>query len=168
MIVHANPDTAYGRRKARRAAQSRANQVGHRVYLQPRPFDTDGCYVIADDGRGPFNTGAPWLEFRPDYWHYRGRSIRMIEHANASAGFHFFDPDTLQFFRSRVHDTVYGAATFVTSERPPNGPRRYTVREARPDGSIDTVGEFMAYGTSLAAHAAAYRHAAERREGADA
>ena len=40
---------------------------------------------------------------------------------------------------------------FWSSEQAPDQPRRYTVRRANPDGSVDTVGEFQAHATRAAA-----------------
>lgn len=156
--INQNQATEYGRRQARVIAQQRANDVGHRVYLQSN-VDGPG-FVVADDGRGPLWRGTPWTEFRPDWFHYRGRTLDMIRHANRAAGFHFFDADTLRFFQSRVSDTLYGGRFFVTSECPPFGTRAWTVREAHPDGSIGTVGDFMEHATRAAAHRAARAAAA--------
>jgi hypothetical protein len=57
---------------------------------------------------------------------------------------HFFDADSMRFFKSRIGivrskgDDYY----FVTSERPPHGPRQFSVRHMDINGSINTVGEF--------------------------
>lgn len=56
-----NPNTRYGRRKARRLAQVMANDAGRRVFLQV----VNGRYYCADDGRGPLELEAPWREFYP-------------------------------------------------------------------------------------------------------
>lgn len=60
---------------------------------------------------------------------------------------HWFSPDTMRFFQSRVSEQVYQGMNkvyFVSSER--NGyhsPRRFTVRVFDCETkSIDTVGEF--------------------------
>jgi hypothetical protein len=91
------------------------------------------------------------------------RSIEQVKRANVALGHHFFDPDTLRFFRSRVGSTVYGGRWFVTSEQGPGDVRRYTVREAMPDGSIATVEPFNALSYSEAhRRAASFAHAAER------
>jgi hypothetical protein len=90
-------------------------------------------------------------------------SVDDIKRANRDHGHHFFDRDTLHFFRSRVHDVVYGGRYFVTSEQcpfPGDYPRLYSVRRANDDGSIDSVGEFQQYETRAQAHAAA-KHAAD-------
>ena len=71
-----------------------------------------------------------------------------IEYKNrtykSGRGNHFFDADTMRFFKSRI-----GACRrkgdiwfFVTSEKPPHGPRMFSVRRMELDGDINTVGEF--------------------------
>lgn len=68
-----------------------------------------------------------------------------IEYKNRTHGNgHFFDPDTMRFFKSRIgavalKDNIW---FFVTSEKPPHGPRMYSVRRMELDGDINTVGEF--------------------------
>jgi hypothetical protein len=98
------------------------------------------------------------------------RDIGQVRYANNQLGHHFFDRDTLRFFSSRVHDDLYGGRYFVTSERDESygsfgaawdGERRYTIRKANPDGSIETVGQFGQYGSRSGAHAAAARLAGE-------
>ena len=89
------------------------------------------------------------------------RTIADIKAANEAAGHYWFTPDAMRWFRTRVSGGVIGGRYFVTSEQfvpydgPPE-PRRYTVRRANDDGSIDTVGEFQAYETAAQARAAAY------------
>lgn len=95
-------------------------------------------------------------------------TIDTIRDHNRRAGFHWFDPSTLRWFRSRVHSTVYPTATgalFVSSEQYVSHypayraePRKYTVRTYdSATGEIDTVGEFQAYASRSGAHAAAAR-----------
>ncbi len=57
---------------------------------------------------------------------------------------HFFDTDTLRFFKSRIGAVRIkdGVWFFITSEKPPHGPRAYSVRRMELDGAINTVGEF--------------------------
>jgi CMP-N-acetylneuraminic acid synthetase len=78
-------------------------------------------------------------------------TIDDIKRRNRDAGYHYFAPDTMRFFRSRVLPTVYqgpGGIYFVTSEQFVGSnnvasPRRYTVRRFDTDtANIDTVGEF--------------------------
>lgn len=70
-------------------------------------------------------------------------------------GSHFFDPDTMRFFRSRVGDKMYPAPDgiyFVTSEQyDASSPRLYTVRFMNEKGDISTIGEFQGYATGKAA-----------------
>jgi hypothetical protein len=78
--------------------------------------------------------------------------INDVIDANRRAGQHFFSPDTMRFFQSRLCGNLIGGRFFVTSEKSPQGTRAYSVREARPDAGIDTVGDgFMAYKTADAA-----------------
>ena len=47
------------------------------------------------------------------------------------AGSHWFDADTMRFFRCRIMPTVYDTPhglAFVSSEQGPNTPRAYSVR----------------------------------------
>lgn len=65
---------------------------------------------------------------------------------------HFFDPETMQFWNSRVETQVYKNLCFVTSEDNFDRTKKlYTVRQFSPDFKrINTVGDFQAY-SSLAA-----------------
>ena len=93
------------------------------------------------------------------------------------AGSHFFSPDTMRFFQSRIlsgvwapdgHQTVEGRRFFfVTSERyGDDAPRHYAVRmmtlgsqrDDRPAVDIVTVGDY--HDTARAAHRAAQAEAA--------
>jgi hypothetical protein len=66
--------------------------------------------------------------------------------ASERKGSHYFDRETMSFFRSRVLSPVFhgkGGVYFVTSECGPNGRRAFTVRQFNPiDASIDTFGPF--------------------------
>jgi hypothetical protein len=94
-------------------------------------------------------------------------NIDDIMKANADAGQHFFAPDTLRFFRSRIGQTVYGVwkdgrplgQYFVTSEKTGDcQPRLYTVRRYNPeDHTISTASEYMEYKTSQGAAKRAIR-----------
>ncbi len=76
-------------------------------------------------------------------------------------GSHFFSPDTMRFFSSRIQTTPpYKGRVFVTSEKYDwKAPRYYTVRCIRPDGGIDTIGEFQGFDTRQSAH----RYAEKRK-----
>jgi len=81
-------------------------------------------------------------------------SITEIRQANQAAGYSWFSPDTLRWFHSRIHADVYNGRYFVTSERNPEGVRRYTVREVTEDGDIRTAEgcEFFEYASRSGAH----------------
>ena len=82
-------------------------------------------------------------------------TIQEIERANENHGHHFFEPSSKRFFRSRIGETVYGGRYFITSEQfDYTSPRLYTVRMARDDGSIETIGDFQAFRTASQARAA--------------
>lgn len=88
-------------------------------------------------------------------------TLASLKRRNVEAGYHFFDADTLRFFRSRIAPGVIGGRLFVTSEQfqPSHGPpeeRRYTVRVMHDEGDAGTLGTFQQYRTLRAA-----RHDAE-------
>ena len=72
-------------------------------------------------------------------------TLADVRAANKAAGHHWFSRATMRFFGTRIETTVYKNRCFVTSELPPHGGRRYSVRRAMPDGSIETIGEFCGY-----------------------
>ncbi len=77
-------------------------------------------------------------------------TIDQIKAANRAAGYHFFSPDTLRFFGSRILPTVYAGHVFITSDYTgfDRSERAYTVRQFDPtDGSVSAVGEFLGYAT---------------------
>ena len=78
-----------------------------------------------------------------------------VRAANRDAGFYFFDRGSMQSFDSTVGRTLYGGRYFITSDQfhggGIRGPRLYTVREVRPDGSIETVGELQQFETNASA-----------------
>lgn len=70
---------------------------------------------------------------------------------------HWFTPNTMRFFKSKVYPTVIfqnGKYWFISSERNYPQPRRYTIRNMTPDGAIDTHGEFQAYASKKQAERA--------------
>lgn len=86
-------------------------------------------------------------------------TIQAIKDANANAGYFFFEPDTLRFFRSRILPTVHpvpNGGLFVTSEqfedsRGNRDARKYTIRFAHDSGKIESVGEFQTWSGSRTA-----------------
>jgi len=83
--------------------------------------------------------------------------------ARAHTG-HWFSPATKRFFRSRVSDWAHtgpGGVFFVSSEKPPHGPRHYSVRHYQDPspGGIKTAGKFGAHATSAEAQRWAAKYA---------
>ena len=82
---------------------------------------------------------------------------------------YFFNKETMRWWKSRVQTVPpYGGRVFVTSEKMDwKSPRKYSVREIKPDGSISTIGEFGEWSSRNRAHSFAdvYAHAKYRREG---
>ena len=78
-------------------------------------------------------------------------------------GSHFFAPDTMRFFSSRIQMTPpYKGRVFVTSERMNwNSPRLYTVRVVKPSGHIETIGDFGGFTSRQSAHRFAENYAAQ-------
>ena len=72
------------------------------------------------------------------------RDMADVRRANGAAGYHFFNPDTMEFFHSRVESELLFGRWFVTSEqydpdRPEFGPRAYTARSVSPDARVRTA-----------------------------
>jgi hypothetical protein len=91
----------------------------------------------------------------------RLRTLGDVRHRHSG---HWFDADTMRFFRCRLPDDytpLIGGRYFISSEKHetpgyPSGPRLYTIREAFSNGAVDTVGEFQGYETRRAAERAAH------------
>lgn len=85
-------------------------------------------------------------------------STDAIAYLNEHIGHYWFSKETLRFFKSKIYGPVYGTEygrfLFISSEKRDDERRKFTIREMEPDGSIETVGEFQAYGTYKAAEKA--------------
>ena len=98
-------------------------------------------------------------------------SMYDLRGAVAESGSHFFDRDTLRFFRSRIGNSIYGGRLFVTSEQAgDDSSRRYTIRMVRqyldrPMLDVTTVGGFQYFRTYAEAHKAARRLGQQLRSG---
>jgi len=94
----------------------------------------------------------------PYFWR-----MYQLERFHWSRGYHFFSPDTMRFFSSRIQSLPpYKGRVFVTSERMNwNTPRYYTVRVIQPTGNIETIGEFQGFTTRQSAHRFAESYAAQ-------
>ena len=75
-------------------------------------------------------------------------SLREFQHYYNG---HFFDKDTMRFFKSHIGDEFLtdNYLVFITSEQNQDNPRRYTVRAAsrhvdkiKQNSSIKTIGQF--------------------------
>lgn len=99
-------------------------------------------------------------------------TVEAMRACQRKKGLHFFDADTMRFFKSRIewmghgpfaNDPVIqgpGGVFFVTSEKNNGHPRKYTVRRFNPKTCrITTQGDFQAYNTKMNADGAAHRAA---------
>lgn len=89
-------------------------------------------------------------------------SIEEIERRyQPGKGRHWFDKNTLRFFRSRLavqgYESENGLVFFVSSEQAPHSRRRYSVRALLGPGGIETVYGFQAFTSSGAATKAAQK-----------
>lgn len=75
------------------------------------------------------------------------KNITEIEQNNIRNGGRWFSKENMRWFNCRINPEIFYGRYFITSERYDGEPRYYTIREARPDGDIDTVGEFQAFKT---------------------
>ena len=89
------------------------------------------------------------------------RNVDELQEYAAACGSHFFDADTMRFFKSRVLDGVTihdGRVYFVTSERNSgfggDYSRRYTARVMCAGAHIDAIRGFQEYATAREARAA--------------
>lgn len=75
------------------------------------------------------------------------RTMADVRAANRAAGMCWFDRGSMAFFGSRIESNLIGGAYFITSEKGAHASdaRRFSVRKALANGSIETVGEFRAY-----------------------
>ena len=77
------------------------------------------------------------------------KSIAEIKAKNKEVGRYFFSANSMSFFASKIESGVIKGKYFITSEKNcfNNTNRAYTVREAREDGSIKTIGGFVGFET---------------------
>ena len=81
-------------------------------------------------------------------------NLQDVVRANDKAGRHWFEDDTMQFFKTRLESDLIDGLYFISSERGPHGPRAFSVRMADEEAHIQTIGDFMAYETLKDAKAA--------------
>lgn len=73
---------------------------------------------------------------------YIYHSMSDVMAANAAIGNCWFDRSTMRYFKTKIETGLIAGHRFITSERREGERRRYTIRDAAPDGSVNTVGEF--------------------------
>lgn len=79
-------------------------------------------------------------------------NIDAVKHANKALGQHWFSEDTMAFHGSEVVSELYAGQYFVTSEDNFDRTRKvFSVRQAQPDGGVETVGEYGGWDTLEAA-----------------
>jgi len=89
---------------------------------------------------------------------YFKMDIEEIKYLNRKAGQHFFDENTMRFFRSRIESELIEDKFFVTSEKFVSStgekePRKFSVREFNKEtGSVNTIGEFQEFKTKVRAY----------------
>jgi hypothetical protein len=70
-------------------------------------------------------------------------SVDHVKRNNAQQGYHWFDAATMQSFKTKLGSDLFGGCVFVSSEKndmpymPPQ-PRKYSIRVAMDNGSIQT------------------------------
>lgn len=70
---------------------------------------------------------------------------------NRKRGQHWFEPATLEFFKSH-YSPLYSDRYFISSEKAPYNPRRWSVRKVNwKTGIIGTVGHFQQFASEASA-----------------
>lgn len=78
-------------------------------------------------------------------------TIDELKEANERINNHWFSDQTMSFFKTRIESQIHNNY-FITSELAPGASnRRYTIRKANSDGSVNTYGEFQEFSTFEAA-----------------
>ena len=73
-------------------------------------------------------------------------SISEIKIKNKEINQRWFSPQTMKFFNSKIETGVLKGKYFITSERREKYfPKKYSIRKAEENGSIDTIGEFQQF-----------------------
>lgn len=85
-------------------------------------------------------------------------NVKEVRIANNSIGHHWFTPASMRFFNSQVtgSDKLINKRFFISSEQFDfNSDRMFTIRLVKPNGEVETYGEFQAYKTKKEAITAA-------------
>lgn len=76
------------------------------------------------------------------------KSIEEIKKKNKRTGQRWFDSDTLKWWNCTICPHVYYGRYFITAERYRTEDRpKFTVRVARKNGEIETIGPFHEWNT---------------------
>lgn len=81
-------------------------------------------------------------------------TIADLKRLNEQNGGCWFGKGEMAFFGTRIESGIIRGQYFITSEQPPHGPRKYSVRQFDDQGDIDTCGEFCSHATKSDALAA--------------
>lgn len=142
-------------------------QPGHLEYCTGQYFPTEFRKAAAAVLERYISSWRQWYaRENPPTFTYR--TMGDVEAANRAIGGHWFDRDTMRFFKTRVESGLVACGfegegqnckptrgRFITSDRfDENSPRLFSIREVQPDGSIDTIGKFQGYATRDKARAA--------------
>lgn len=80
-----------------------------------------------------------------------GKKIDDFIRLHQKKGGHWFDSDTIRFFKSR-YGPLYKDRYFISSEKAPHNPRKWSIRKVNwKTGRVDTVSEFGGFGTEAQA-----------------
>lgn len=79
-------------------------------------------------------------------------SMSEIRERNRAIGHHWFDADSMRFFKTRIvsGSLVVGnkASYFITRETNPTGQNAFSIRVAKPTGQVGTIGKFHHFASS--------------------
>jgi len=81
-------------------------------------------------------------------------SIAALKRLNEANGGCWFDAGSMEFFGTRIESDIIRGSFFITSEQPPHGARKYSIRSFDEQGSVETVGNFCAFASKEDALAA--------------
>ena len=85
-------------------------------------------YATPDEGDWAYADAMPVIE---PTW----ASLASLRQANAVAGSHWFDRDTLAFFGSRGQELIAGCVVVELQSKAPEGMPRYVAVPFRPDAT---------------------------------
>lgn len=73
------------------------------------------------------------------------RTMAELKALNEANGGCWFGKSEMRFFGTKIESGIIGPCYFLTSEQPPHGARKFSVRSFDAEGGIDTIGEFCTY-----------------------